>query len=103
MLPELIENTQKYLAHEIASGMIQIDFDTLSRMIERIDYKLMYDFQYVNTLNSPHIFAVTAYNIIDNKTGKGFANIDSDKTNLKQLQEIRGKYLCVKNNRIVQI
>lgn len=103
MLPETIERTKFYIDSELKSGMEQIEFDSLKTMIENLGYTLKFDFNYINTHNPPYLFAVTAYNIIENKSGKSFANIDSDKTNLKQLQEIRGKYLCVKNNRIVQI
>lgn len=103
MLPETIERTKFYIDSELKSGMEQIEFDSLKTMIENLGYTLKFDFNYINTLNQPHLFAVSAYQIIENKSGKSFANIDSDKTNLNQLQEIRGKYLCVKNNRIVQI
>ena len=86
----------------IDNGMVQVSLPELKEMVGELNYKILKDFDYTNTLNENSYYA-RSYAIIDKDTGHSFANVDSNKENLPELQKIRRNYFCVVDGRISEL
>lgn len=86
----------------ISLGLEPLTWDQVLARLNRIGYSARIDFRYFNRGNPKH-YPAASIAIIDKTTGKSFANVDADRTNLKALQEIRKNVTCLVNGRIAEL
>ncbi len=99
-----MKTTQLEVDRMIAGGMILISSRELVKKLDELDYKISESdsFFYQNKLNKIH-YAAKHVSIVHKCSGKSFANIDSSKEKLKELQEIRSNFFVFENGRVWEL
>lgn len=96
--------TQQEVNRMVAAGMTLISSKELVKKLDELGYKISKpdSFLYQNKLNKIH-YAAKHVNIVHKGSGKSFANIDSSKEKLKELQEIRLNFFVFENGRVWEL
>lgn len=71
-----------------AAGMEQLTIEEFTRRVCALGYFQRFSFNYVNTANA-HSYKARSVSILHAKSEKSFANTDSPRDRLPELQEIR--------------
>ena len=101
---QITESTKREIERLLSISMQQITSNSLEHKLAEIGYKI--DGQmclvYLNTSNT-NVYRAKSINYKHIVSGKGWASMECDKTNLPLLQQIRLDYFVVSGGRIWEL